>query len=363
MLRLRQMYRLEHFFAFVSFAPPPPFFSLISFHLPTFSNTKCPSTITIGIYFDDHYNSITNCSGNVMYKAAGRAFLVNGGAGNNITHNLVVNGGIGLYNQHADDMTKDLPLYDNGTLKRGDKGDYIWRTERDLGVTSFEDIFSTPLAQRFPTFGQLLAVNSSTEGWASATHSNFRDNVFLNNSGGNICLLTSYHPPNNEFCDEQLPKPGEPKFIDQAGSIEAEWSWFPGATSTLEFVNASVGFDTRTIGLRCDEWRKVLPVASLYRPWVQSRFAGVPSSAGGAYTPAAAAVRASLHSGLVLTQNFTRACATPVTRTNCRAIWVAWGECDHSGQQIMRYTVEESAVAGGTPCEHEDGFQQPVPCA
>ena len=43
-----------------------------------------------GIYFDDHEGSISNCSGNVMYKAAGRAFLVNGGAGNNITHNLIV---------------------------------------------------------------------------------------------------------------------------------------------------------------------------------------------------------------------------------------------------------------------------------
>ena len=76
-----------------------------------------------GIYFDDHMQAISNTSGNVMYKAAGRAFLVNGGAGNNITRNLIVNGGIGIYNQHYDDMTRDLPLYDNGTLKRGDKGD------------------------------------------------------------------------------------------------------------------------------------------------------------------------------------------------------------------------------------------------
>lgn len=30
---------------------------------------------------DDHLGGITNCSGNVMYKAAGRSFLSNGGAG------------------------------------------------------------------------------------------------------------------------------------------------------------------------------------------------------------------------------------------------------------------------------------------
>ena len=315
-----------------------------------------------GIYFDDHYNSVSNCSGNVMYKAAGRAFLVNGGAANNITHNLVVNGAIGIYNQHADDMTRDLPLYDNGTLKRGDKGDYIWRTEQELGVKTFKEIFSTPLAHRFPTFAQLLSVNSSTEGWASAKKSNFRDNVFLNNSVGNICLLTSYHPPNNERCDWHLPKPGEPKFIDRRGSIEARWSWFPESTSTLEFVNTRLGFDTRTMGLRCDGWRKSLPLASLYRPWVQSTFAGVPSSGGGPYTPEAAAVRASMKSGLVLTQNFTRPCPVPVARTDCRAIWVAWGECQSSGQQIMRYTVEQSATTDGNPCEHEDGFARQRPC-
>ena len=146
-----------------------------------------------GIYFDDHEGSISNCSGNVMYKAAGRAFLVNGGAANNITRNLCVNGAIGIYNQHADDMTKALPLYDNGTLKRGDKGDYIWKTEQALGVSRFADMFDTPLARRWPTFAKLLRVNSTTEGWASAAGSNFRDNVFLNNSAGNVCLLTSYH--------------------------------------------------------------------------------------------------------------------------------------------------------------------------
>ena len=116
-----------------------------------------------GIYFDDYESSVSNCSGNVMYKAAGRAFLVNGGAANNITHNLCINGGVGIYNQHAENMVRDLPLYDNGTLKRGDKGDYIWRTEQTLGVGNFSALFGTPLAARFPTFSKLLSVNSTLE--------------------------------------------------------------------------------------------------------------------------------------------------------------------------------------------------------
>ena len=43
-----------------------------------------------GIYFDDHFQSVSNCSANVMYKAAGRAFLVHGGAGSQINNNLIV---------------------------------------------------------------------------------------------------------------------------------------------------------------------------------------------------------------------------------------------------------------------------------
>ena len=60
-------------------------------------------------------------------------------------------------------MTRNLPLYDNGTLKRGDKSDYIWNTESALGVSQYQDLFRTPLAARFPTFAKLLAVNSTTK--------------------------------------------------------------------------------------------------------------------------------------------------------------------------------------------------------
>ena len=42
--------------------------------------------------------------------------------------------GVGIYNQHADNMTKDLSKYDDGELKRGDTTDYIWNTEKVLGV-------------------------------------------------------------------------------------------------------------------------------------------------------------------------------------------------------------------------------------
>jgi hypothetical protein len=350
-----------------------------------------------GIYFDDHEGSVSNCSGNVMFKAAGRAFLVNGGAANNITHNLIVNSGEAIYNQHADDMTRDLPLYDNGTLKRGDKGDYIWyvcewqawsltdlwlksalchrKTENALGVKDYKGLFSTPFAKRFPTFARLLAVNSTTEGWASAAGSNFRDNVFLNNSAG-ICLLTGYHStPSNpqRFCDGELALRQHngklPRLIDMVGSKQAKWADFPGAcvsshlfvssfwykrslrlfvpgAGDLEFVNATLGFNTGEMGLRCDEFRRTIPSAAKYRPWVKARFDGVPSAASGEYTPQAAAIRSSLASGKALVLNFTIPCP-PLTKQDCRSIWVAWGECEAGGTQVRRFTVEQDATLGG----------------
>lgn len=41
-----------------------------------------------GIYFDGHQQATSNVTLNVAYKAAGRAFLVNGGAKTNVTRNV-----------------------------------------------------------------------------------------------------------------------------------------------------------------------------------------------------------------------------------------------------------------------------------
>jgi hypothetical protein len=212
-------------------------------------------------------------------------------------------------------------------------------------------------------------VNSTRAGWASAAHSNFRANVFLNNSR-NICLLTSYHGTEQhpgEACDEQLPESGLPHFIDKSGSIQADWSWFPEAQG-LEFVNATLGFDTRQMGLRCDGWRRSLPNPKIFRPWVKAHFANVPSFAGNQsigksqpYTVEAAAIRAGLRSGKALVLNFTELCP-PVTRRDCVGIWVAVGEHETDGSgRVMRYTIETEAMVGGTACPHEDGYTQKMP--
>ena len=176
-----------------------------------------------------------------------------------------------------------------------------------------------------------------------------------------MCLLFDYH--GNEACDDKLPPPSAPNaFIDQTGAVRAEWAWFPEAAN-LEFVNASLRFDTTSIGLRCDGWRRHLPVAAKYRPWVKAAFEGVPSTASGEYSPEAAAIRAGLASGKALVQTFTEPCPPPpAAKTECRAYWLAWGECEADGLQTMRYTIEDEPSAGALPCAYTDGYSQRQPC-
>ena len=298
-----------------------------------------------------------------MYKAAGRAFLVHGGAGSHINNNLIVNGGIGIFqtNAAAKAAVSGLALYDNGTLKRGDKGDYVWRTEGALGVHSEEQLAASAFAQRFPTFRQMMAVNSSVAGWASPTGSNFASNLFLNMSVGGVCFLTSYHSANGTRCDDELPLNGGDRFIDRGHSVQAQWGWFPGADH-LAFVHAATGIDTNDAGLQCDEWRTSMPTKATYRAWVRRTFEAVPSdAAGGSYTPEAAELRASLHSGRQLVEEFTTACP-PLKKTDCVGVWLAWGECEADGRQVMRYTVEQKAMAGGSACPREDGEVMRAPC-
>ena len=270
-----------------------------------------------GIYWDDHFQAVSNCSGNVMFKAAGRAFLVHSGGANNVTNNLIVNSGIGLWNDNsqAQSAVHDLPLYDNGTLKRGDKGDFIWRTEQDFGVASLPELLASSFSQHFPTFKAQLAINASTSGWASPALSNFAENCFLNNSVGDVCFSTSYHNPNGTQCDDAMRLNGGDRFIDSRGAVEAQWSWFP-RHDELDFSlqRGKHRFDTASAGLECDGWRRRAPAKSSYRRWVKASLLDLSSAAAkdARYSPEAALRRTSLRSGEKLVHELSVPCpATP----------------------------------------------------
>ena len=341
------------------------------------------------IQFDDHFGAVSNCSGNVLYKAAGLGIAMSG-AGNSVTNNLIMNTGMAIAVSDLEDMTVNLPAYDNGTLKRGDKMDYVWNAETDLGVPgSYGALFTTALAQRFPSLARRLSTNSTHAGWASAAATKATGNVFINNSQCNICFedaesrngktgVHTWHGAAGPGAHAIAPLSNASAFglpaayyVDWSGSVDADWRWFPRANQ-LEFVNASLGFDTRRAGLFCDGWRRSIPDATRYRPFVKSAFAGIMAlPEHGHYTPEAAALRSGVRTGRALLLNFTVPCPPP-GRTDCTGVWLAWGECqmthqvgrgESTGGQLMRYTIETPALAGGEPCPLLDGQTSIRPCA
>jgi hypothetical protein len=340
-----------------------------------------------GIYFDGHQQGCTNLSHNVMYKAAGRAFIVNGGPNYQVNNNLVINGGTGVYQQNAD-FTKVPPKGWSGSylswyLEAKDNSthtpspwDFIWNSEQDLGV-HVANMSSTMLATRFPSFAQAITVNSTEKGWASVEHSAFQHNMYLNLSGCKVAFLTrgvngtppvatgqlgEQHDYGTVVCDQAIDKNGFAHWIDRRDSIDAMWSWFPHSRQ-LEFKHPLINVDTGRAGLRCDQWRKSMPSPAAYRPWVRAAFAHLNSSGGPTYSREIATEISGLRSGKHLLLGLTKPCPSPSSSSvDCEGVLLPWGQCEANGTQIMRWTVEQFGVGAGKPCEYRDGTELRVSC-
>lgn len=107
-----------------------------------------------GIYPDDSDQGDT-ITENLFYKAAHRAVLINGGAGHSVKRNIFLNGHIGIYNREVgcEKTYLDQARYDKGELKRGDKTDYIWKTERIIGKAGWNE---EPWISRYPLFAKIM---------------------------------------------------------------------------------------------------------------------------------------------------------------------------------------------------------------
>ncbi len=107
-----------------------------------------------GIYPDDKDQG-DNIIGNVFYKAAHRAILINGGAGHTVKSNIFLNGYIGIYDTEtgAQGGYDEIAKYESGEMKRGDKGDIIWRTEQAIGKEGWN---SEVWKSRYPKFAKIM---------------------------------------------------------------------------------------------------------------------------------------------------------------------------------------------------------------
>ena len=119
---------------------------------------------------------------NVFYKAAHRAILLNGGAGHSVLRNVFLKGSIGVYQTEAYAQTAydNIPLYDDGTLTRGDVGDYIWRTEQVVGPQGWN---SEPWLSHYPTFATVMN-QEMMRFWPIENY--YIDNMFYGNVESNF---------------------------------------------------------------------------------------------------------------------------------------------------------------------------------
>ena len=223
-----------------------------------------------GIYPDDHDAGDT-ITENIFYKAAHRAVLINGGAGHTVTSNIFLNGYIGIYNTlaNAEKAYNAIPRFDSGEAKRGDKGDYIWRTERVVGKEGWN---KEPWSSRYPLFKKIMNQEKMR---FYPIECKFNDNLFSNNAE-NIQFRVKYG--NNGVEDiETVP------YIETSGNREIGMDLFIDPDSmdfrykknVRETGLPDIPFDK--IGLYEDQCRHKVPDKRSYRAILRQKFETRPS--------------------------------------------------------------------------------------
>ena len=218
---------------------------------------------------------------NVFYKTAHRAILLNGGAGHSVLRNVFLEGYIGIYQteSYAQQSYDDIPLYDNGTLTRGDVGDYIWRTEQIVGSGGWNN---EPWLSHYPMFA-LVMNQEMMRFWPIENY--YIDNMFCGNTGSNFQYrYTSTSTTTNID--------STPSYIHKSGNRDITMDVFENpAVMNYKFTDSAPSWAPdipfEDMGLYIGDGRKSMPDKDLYRSMIKQHFAGRPSYDGSAvYDPA-----------------------------------------------------------------------------
>ncbi|MFI4911229.1 MAG: right-handed parallel beta-helix repeat-containing protein [Sedimentisphaeraceae bacterium JB056] len=218
---------------------------------------------------------------NVFYKAAHRAILLNGGAGHRVEANVFLQGCIGLYQteSYAQGAYDDIPLYDNGTLTRGDVGDYIWRTEQVVGVEGWN---SEPWLSHFPLFATVMN-QEMMRFWPIENY--FNDNMFYGNTDSNLQYRFTSSSVTTDFASL-------PSYVSASDNRNITLDVFVDPSKlNFKFVDnaplwaPAIPFDN--IGLYVGDGRTSVPNKNTYRSLIKENFAARPSyDESASYNPA-----------------------------------------------------------------------------
>ena len=221
-----------------------------------------------GIYPDDHDAGDT-IEENIFYKAAHRAILMNNGAGHTVQRNVFVNGYIGVYNTdaYAQKAFENIAKFESGELKRGDKGDHIWRTEQVIGKEGWN---KAPWCIRYPTFQKVMNQERMR---FSPIECRFIDNMFCGNTHNFLFRSGGWGPDNIKPVEEV-------EFIEVRGNRDIKEKVFTNLNELdLSFNDPDLRplIPFEQIGIYQDKFRKAVPDKSAYRSAIKKHFENRPS--------------------------------------------------------------------------------------
>ncbi|MBK1835093.1 right-handed parallel beta-helix repeat-containing protein [Roseibacillus ishigakijimensis] len=216
-----------------------------------------------GIMLDDHHSG-TEVLENIFYKTGHGSLAINGGTGLTVHGNIFLNGNHGVWVRIIGDVKgriANLAKFETGELKRGDKHDYIWRTEQVVG----ENGWNKEPWTKYPTFAKVM--NQPNERRFFPIEIDVRDTLGANMSEG----LTYRHP---QIPAEWLTFHGTREIDPQQVFQNPEALDFRYRAESAEGMPA-IPFPE--IGLVLDDSRRAMPEKAAYRQVVREHFRGRPS--------------------------------------------------------------------------------------
>ena len=222
-----------------------------------------------GLYLDD-FDPGETVYGNVFYKAAHRAVLINHGAANHVDNNLFIRCYIGVYNTSALSANARTMArqYDRGELRRGDKMDYVWRAEQVVGPKGWNRL---PWSTKYPLFTKVM----NTDPYLPI-ECRFVNNMFCENKQRFLYRV--------KYGEDGVVDIRQASGIHLENNVDLPLSAFEDPAS-LDFrirpdcpLPAGIQrIPLEEIGLYLDDYRTSMPNKADYRRDIRAKFEGTPS--------------------------------------------------------------------------------------
>lgn len=238
---------------------------------------EAPKAYPVGAFRNDDAGAGTTFYGNVFYKA-GRFAVAFSGPGNRMMNNIVLNTNqvFHTFNGPTDqekiqEAWDELKRYDRGELRRGDKGDHLWKTEQVIGKQGWNQ---PPWSNKYTLFKKVMdAGNPFTTVFCLFTGnyaSGVRQNIYVH--GGSV----------DKFPESFTWR--EPSEIDPEDAfVNPDALNFRFKDNFVPF-NGFQPIPFEKIGLYLDEYRQSMPDKDEYRKAMRERYEGIRSHGGG-YNP------------------------------------------------------------------------------